>query len=61
MTLQQDATSLELDAHTLRIIRAIVEHGSITAAAGALGYSQPALSQHLRRTEARIGACPPTR
>ncbi|MGN6205301.1 LysR family transcriptional regulator [Humibacter sp.] len=55
MTLQQDATSLELDAHTLRIIRAIVEHGSITAAAGALGYSQPALSQHLRRTEARIG------
>ncbi|GAB3610607.1 LysR family transcriptional regulator [Humibacter ginsengiterrae] len=55
MTLQQDAASLELDAHTLRIIRAIVEHGSITAAAGALGYSQPALSQHLRRAEARIG------
>ncbi|WP_460521172.1 LysR family transcriptional regulator [Humibacter antri] len=55
MTLQPDPTDLELDAHTLRIIRAIVEHGSITAAAGALGYSQPALSQHLRRTEARIG------
>ncbi|WP_346769176.1 LysR family transcriptional regulator [Planctomonas sp. JC2975] len=56
MTLQQDPTpSLELDAHTLRIVRAIVEHGSITAAAAALGYSQPAVSQHLRRTEARIG------
>jgi DNA-binding transcriptional LysR family regulator len=56
MTLQQDAaTPLELDAHTLRIVRALVEHGSITAAAGALGFSQPAVSQHLRRAEARIG------
>ena len=56
MTLQSaPSASLELDAHTLRIVRAIVEHGSITAAAGALGYSQPAVSQHLRRVEARIG------
>ena len=56
MTLQLDPTpSLELDAHTLRIVRAIVEHGSITAAAAALGFSQPAISQHLRRAEARIG------
>ncbi|HWD62057.1 MAG TPA: LysR family transcriptional regulator [Humibacter sp.] len=56
MTLQSDpGPSLELDAHTLRIVRAIVEHGSITAAATALGYSQPAVSQHLRRAEARIG------
>jgi molybdate transport repressor ModE-like protein len=55
VTLQQDAAPLELDAHTLRIVRAIVEHGSITAAAASLGFSQPAVSQHLRRAEARIG------
>ncbi len=45
-----------LDLHTIRIVRAIAEHGSITAAATALGYSQPALSQHLRRAESRLGA-----
>ncbi|HQY99570.1 MAG TPA: LysR family transcriptional regulator [Propionicimonas sp.] len=44
-----------LDLHTVRIIRAIGEHGSITGAAAALGYSQPALSQHLRRAEHRLG------
>ncbi len=44
-----------LDLHTVRIVRAIAEHGSITAAAAALGYSQPALSQHLRRAERRLG------
>ncbi len=45
-----------LDLHTVRIVRAIAEQGSITAAATALGYSQPALSQHLRRAESRLGA-----
>ncbi len=45
-----------LDLQTVRIVRAIAEHGSITAAAMALGYSQPALSQHLRRAELRLGA-----
>lgn len=44
-----------LDLHTVRIVRAIAEHGSITAAAATLGYSQPALSQHLRRAETRLG------
>lgn len=44
-----------LDLHTLRVVRAIAEHGSVTAAAAALGYSQPALSQHLRRAERRLG------
>lgn len=43
-----------LDLHTVRIIRAVAEHGSITAAAAELGYSQPALSQHLRRAERRL-------
>lgn len=44
-----------LDLHTIRILRAIAEAGSITAAASALGYSQPALSQHLQRAEHRLG------
>ncbi|MBA3021820.1 LysR family transcriptional regulator [Propionicimonas sp.] len=44
-----------LDLHTVRIVRAIADYGSITAAAAALGYSQPALSQHLRRAEKRLG------
>ncbi|PKQ31678.1 MAG: LysR family transcriptional regulator [Actinobacteria bacterium HGW-Actinobacteria-2] len=44
-----------LDLHTIRIVRAVAEHGSITAAAAELGYSQPALSQHLRRAERRLG------
>jgi DNA-binding transcriptional LysR family regulator len=44
-----------LDLHSIRIVRAIADQGSITAAAAALGYSQPALSQHLRRAEERLG------
>lgn len=46
---------LDLDSHSLRVVSAIAEHGSITAAAAALGYSQPAISQHLKRLETRIG------
>ncbi len=45
----------DLDLHSVRIVRAIAEHGTISAAARALGYSQPAISQHLRRAEARLG------
>lgn len=45
----------DLDAHTLRIVGAIADTGSITAAAAQLGYSQPAVSQHLKRAEGRIG------
>ena len=46
---------LDLDLHSIRIVRAVAEHGTISAAARALGYSQPAISQHLRRAEARLG------
>lgn len=46
---------LDLDSHSLRVVNAIAEHGSITAAADALGYSQPAISQHLKRLDQRIG------
>ena len=46
---------MDLDLQSVRIVRAIAEHGSISEAARALGYSQPAVSQHLRRTERRLG------
>jgi DNA-binding transcriptional LysR family regulator len=44
-----------LDLQTVRIVRQVATHGSITAAAAALGYSQPAVSQQLRRFEERTG------
>jgi DNA-binding transcriptional LysR family regulator len=44
-----------LDLQTVRVVRQIAEHGSLTAAADALGYSQPAVSQQLRRFEERTG------
>lgn len=39
----------------LRALVALERHGSITAAARSLGYSQPALSRQLRRAEAAAG------
>ena len=45
----------DLDAHSLRVVKAIADTGSITAAARALGYSQPAVSQQVRRLERRAG------
>lgn len=43
------------DARELRVVKAIADAGSITAAAAQLGYSQPAVSQQLRRLEQRLG------
>ncbi len=51
----REEASPELDVQTLRIVRAIADTGSITGAAATLGFSQPAISQHLRRLEARLG------
>lgn len=45
----------DLDAMSLLVLRAVADHGTITAAAAALGFSQPALSQQVRRAEARAG------
>jgi DNA-binding transcriptional LysR family regulator len=45
----------EFDVQTLRVIKAIADEGSITAAAASLGYSQPALSQQMKRLETRLG------
>jgi DNA-binding transcriptional LysR family regulator len=44
-----------IDSHLLRVVRAVAEQGSITAAAEDLGFSQPAISQLLRRAESRLG------
>lgn len=42
------------DARELRVVKAIADEGSITGAALALGYSQPAVSQQLKRLEQRL-------
>ncbi|GAA3618257.1 LysR family transcriptional regulator [Marihabitans asiaticum] len=44
-----------IDAAGLRVMRAIADEGSYTAAALSLGYSQPAISQMVRRLEQRTG------
>ncbi|MGE9809056.1 MULTISPECIES: LysR family transcriptional regulator [unclassified Janibacter] len=44
-----------IDAAGLRVMRAIADEGSFTAAALALGYSQPAISQMVKRLEQRTG------
>ena len=50
-----DALAAALDLQTVRVVHQIAEHGSLTAAAEWLGYSQPAVSQQLRRFEDRTG------
>lgn len=45
----------DLSIQFLRIIRAIDETGSLTAASRLLGVSQPAISQHLQRAESKLG------
>jgi molybdate transport repressor ModE-like protein len=44
-----------LDARQLRMVRAIEESGSLSGAARALGFTQPAVSQQVRRLERRLG------
>src|ERR687893_2543779 len=45
-----------LDVTRLRVIDAVARHGSVTAAAKELNYSQPSVSHHLGRLEAETGA-----
>src|SRR6476659_5708922 len=45
-----------LDVNRLRVIDAVARHGSVTAAANELHYSQPSVSHHLARLEAETGA-----
>ena len=44
------------DLRRLRSLCAIADHGSLTAAADALDFTQPAVSQHLAALEAEVGA-----
>ncbi|WP_445996510.1 LysR family transcriptional regulator [Okibacterium fritillariae] len=55
MTEPRTLLAADLDSQTLRVVRAIADTGSITAAAARLGYSQPAVSQTVRRLEQRLG------
>ncbi|MBO2454691.1 LysR family transcriptional regulator [Actinomadura barringtoniae] len=44
-----------LDLHRGRILREVARRGSMTAAAKALSYTQPAVSHHIARLEAEVG------
>ncbi|STD07833.1 HTH-type transcriptional regulator gltC [Dermatophilus congolensis] len=44
-----------IDIAGFRVMRAIADAGSFTSAAASLGYSQPAISQMVRRLEQRTG------
>ena len=44
-----------LDVRRLHMLRELSERGTIAATAGALGYSAPAVSQHLAALERQVG------
>ena len=45
-----------LDVKQLRVLKAVAEHGSFSAAAEALSYTQPAISQQIAALEKQAGA-----
>src|ERR671914_1030734 len=44
-----------LDVKQLRVLRAVAEHGSFSAAAESLSYTQPAISQQVAALEKQTG------
>ncbi len=44
-----------LDLRRLLVLRAVAHHGSLSAAARQLGYTQPAITHHIRRLEREAG------
>ena len=47
--------STELDPRRLLIFREVARHGSLSGAATALGWTQPAVGQHMQRLERDVG------
>ncbi|HEY0188815.1 MAG TPA: LysR family transcriptional regulator [Cellulomonas sp.] len=45
----------QIDLQTVRIVHALAAERTITGVARSLGLSQPAVSQHIQRAEARLG------
>jgi DNA-binding transcriptional LysR family regulator len=50
-----------LDVTRLRIIDAVARHGSVTAAARELHYSQPSVTHHIARPRSSDASMRPTR
>jgi len=50
-----------LDVRRLQMLRAVAREGSLSAAARALGYTQPAVSHHIARLEEEVGTALLTR
>jgi molybdate transport repressor ModE-like protein len=50
-----------LDVRRLQMLRAVAHAGSVSAAARALGYTQPAVSHHIARLEDEVGTALITR
>jgi DNA-binding transcriptional LysR family regulator len=46
---------MALDVDRLRVFREVAAHGSFTAAARALSYTQPAISHHIKQLENELG------
>ncbi|MPZ93573.1 MAG: LysR family transcriptional regulator [Propionibacteriales bacterium] len=46
---------MTLDVHRLRVLAAVAQHGSMSGAAEALGYTVSAVSQQVRKLEAEVG------
>lgn len=55
MEAEVSAGAPDLDVNALRLLQAVRDAGSLTGAAGLLGVRQPAVSQHLKRLEQRLG------
>src|SRR6201995_907037 len=53
--LSNDKLCFMLDMRRLRVLHAVSAYGSVTAAASALGYSAPAVSQQLAALEREVG------
>src|SRR6266540_1680682 len=47
--------SVMLDLRRLLVLQAVARHGSLSAAARQLGYTQPAVTHHIRRLEREVG------